>query len=390
MISAVTSYFLIPLSMVFVGVFAFLAAAFSSTSLATFAAMTLVLIVAVRLWGFLALARLETRLECSADRLYRDETLELKAHIENRKLLPVWLSVELAHSAALKPLSAASSELADETGLSPFGATDGVWGFTAARRGLHTLGPVTLAAGDLLGLHRVEKALPFRRTLVVFPKLIALKDASPPFLDYFGIHPAKGIIEDPAWYEGTREYSGNKPARYIHWKASARFDTLQEKIFEPTSHQKIFIVVEGTGFAAEEDPEGFETALEIAASLTVKYSEAGASIAAVTDRAVEAYPAILPLGRGPEHVGAILELLARCGISPGKPVAELFAGTRTEGAGFVVIARAPSERTKTYFTLSARRRDKLVFIFSDAARDNDILAYPGLKFSSLISKDASA
>ncbi|MFA6346023.1 MAG: DUF58 domain-containing protein, partial [Syntrophales bacterium] len=85
--------------------------------------------------------------------------------------------------------------------------------------------------GDLLGLCRKEKTLSFERDIVVFPRLLPLRDLEPPFRDYFGIHPAKGIIEDPAWYEGTREYSGNKPARNIHWKASARTDRLQTKEF---------------------------------------------------------------------------------------------------------------------------------------------------------------
>ncbi len=383
MIPGVTSYFLIPFSMVLVGMTAFLAAVYSSTVLATFAAILLAMTVLVRLWGRLAMARLDVEVECSAVKLYRDETVTLSAGIDNRKILPVWIRVDPAHASGLE-LKDAGNPLSAETSLAPFGKTKGAWEFTARRRGLHSLGPVTLEAGDILGLHRRGKLLPFRRSIVVFPKIHRLKDASPPFLDYFGIHPAKGIIEDPAWYEGTREYTGNKPARYIHWKASARLSTLQEKSFEPTSHQKIFIIVEGSGFAAEEDPAGFETALEMAASLAVKYSEAGASIAVVTDRAVEGFPAILPLGRGPEHRGAALELLARCGTASGKPISGLFSGVRSEGAGFIVIARAPTERSKKYFKLSATRRDRLVFVFSDAAKADDMTAYPCVRFSDLL------
>jgi uncharacterized protein (DUF58 family) len=172
--------------------------------------------------------------------------------------------------------------------------------------------------GDVLGLYRTQKLLPYRSAIVVFPRLVPVMMPELPFLEYFGIHPAKGIIEDPAWYEGTREYSGDKPARHIHWKASARLNQLQEKIFQPTSHRKIYIILDGEAFANHKDHAGFETAIELAASLALEYAGTGASVAVATDRSVRNYPASLDLGRGPEQLGRVFELLARCGMDPGK------------------------------------------------------------------------
>jgi len=272
-----------------------------------------------------------------------------------------------------------------ETSLRPFEHQTGTWTFQAKRRGVHQLGPATLIAGDVLGLYQREKLLPFGKTIVVFPRLVPIVMPELPFIEYFGIHPAKGIIQDTAWYEGTREYSGNKPARHIHWKASARLNPLQEKIFQPTTHRKIYIILDGNDFSGAEDKTGFETALELSASLASCYAETGASVALATDRRVRNYPASLDLGRGPEHLGRVLELLARCELGPGgQEFLALVRGSSNEGCGFIVISRSPAQSIGKYSSLLPRRRDKLVFIFAqrpEAAWDVD---YPSLAFEDLL------
>ena len=365
------SYFVFTLSIVLLAALAFFAAASSAGMLATFAATTLLLMLGVRAWARLSLARLDVSLSCPGDHLFPGESFTLRADIANRKILPVWMRLELSRPEALKPL--AVGEIEGETGLLPFEKVSGSWTFSAEKRGVHRLGPARMIAGDLLGLCRKEKSLPFGQDIVVFPRLVPLRDLELPFRDYFGIHPAKGIIEDPAWYEGTREYSGNKPARNIHWKASARLNILQEKIFEPTSHKKIFFLLDGEGFESAEDHEGFEAALEILGSLAARFAETGASFALATDRAVKKRPAVLPLGRGPEHLGLVLELLARCEFGKGQAMVPLVRAVGSSGAGFVIVSRSPGENVKKYFTLPATRRDRVLFVFS---RDREASGRP--------------
>ena len=378
---SVSSYFVITLSLVLLAALAFIAAATSSLPLATFSAITLLLMLAMRLWGGLGLWRLDLSLSCGSDRLFCGETLRLGAEISNRKILPVWMRLSLAHAEALKPLGSESVE--GESGLLPFERISGSWDFLAQKRGIHSLGPATVSASDLLDLYRKERILDFKREIVVFPRIVPLRELDLPFRDYFGIRPAKGIIEDPAWYEGTREYTGNKPARNIHWKASARFNLLQEKIFEPTSHQKIFLIVDGEGFRRADDREGFESALEIAASLALRFAETGASFTAATDRRVQGFPAVLPLGRGPEHLGMVLELLARCGFDHGQALLPLIGGVGHQGAGFMVIARKPGDSLKKFHALPSTRRDRVMFIFAEGAEGEEGIAYRSTTFGAL-------
>lgn len=378
---SVSSYFVISLSLVLLGILAFIAAATSSLTLASFAAIALALMLALRVWGALGLYRLEVGLASDADRLFRGDSFSLNAKISNRKILPVWMRLELARPEALIPLSSAHVE--GESGLLPFEKTTASWSFRAERRGAHLLGPATLTASDLLDLYRKEKILPFKREIVVYPRLVPIVGLDLPFRDYFGIHPSKGIIEDPAWYEGTREYTGNKPAKNIHWKASARLDILQEKIFEPTSHQKIFFLVDGEGFRRADDRDGFEAALEIAASLAARFAETGASIAIATNRLVKSFPAVLPLGRGPEHLGMVLELLARCDFERGQPLLSLIGGVSHQGAGFVVIARKPGEAMKKFYSLPATRRDRVMFVFAEVEKSDESGSYAFTTFAAL-------
>ncbi|SLM18674.1 hypothetical protein SPIRO4BDMA_50189 [uncultured spirochete] len=366
-----SSYFIYPISLVGLGAIAFFAAANRALPLASFALISLALMLAIRLWGKLSLRRLDISLACDAQKLFAGETLSVRAQIANRKALPLWLRLEIAApvgGAGIESLAGADSELSGETGLLPFGEISGAWQFRALRRGVYTLGPAFAQGGDLLGIYRCEKKLPDTWDIVIYPRRVALRQFDLPFRDYFGIHPSKGIIEDPAWYEGTREYTGNRPARTIHWKASARLGKLQEKIFEPTSHQKIFFLFEGLGFRRAEDRMGFERALEVLGALANRFAESGASFGIATDCAVKGFPAILPLGRGPEHLGMLLELLARCEFERGQSIAELIGSVGAAGAGFLIVARAPDESTDRFFALPSARRNRVYFVF---ARAND-------------------
>jgi uncharacterized protein (DUF58 family) len=358
------SYFVITLSIVFLGALAFGATAAGARPLAAFSATAFVLMGALRLWGLAALTRLEANLEPSGDRLHCGGEFTLRAEIANRKALPVQARFSLDIPEALRP--AGESGISEECGIMPFGSVSGTWSFKAPRRGVYELGPAKLAAGDILELCMQEKILPFKRSIVVYPRIIPLGEMEVPFRDYFGIHPSKGIIEDPAWYEGTKEYTGDRPARSINWKASARFNVLQEKIFEPTTHRKIFFLLDGEGFRRAEDAEGFEAALEVAASLLERASETGASFAVATDRRVDGFPAAIPLRRSPEHLGLALELLARCSLDHGQALVPLVAGMGHQGAGFVIIARSPNESIKKFFELPASRRDKVLYVFAEA------------------------
>lgn len=388
-VSPDSSYFAIPLSLVLVGAVFFIATAFGAGDLATFAGATLAFLLAIRAWSRIGLYRLESHIACDTARLFAGETFTVRAVVSNRKLLPILYRLSFPHAKTLVAAGVADSA---EGRLRPFGERETVHAFRAARRGVHRFGPASLAAGDFLGLHERLRRDIFSREIIAYPRLAPISDLDLPFRDFFGIHPTKGIVEDPAWYEGTREYSGTRPARNIHWKASARLGILQEKIFEPTSHRKVLFIFLGEGYApaddgASGDLEGFEKALEILAALAVKFSESGASCALATDRLVLGGPAALPPGRGPEHLGAMLEMLARCTMAEGGDIAALAEQAGAPGAAIAIVARQPSRRDAAIHALPSSRRARILFIYSRIAAIPP--AGPHITFADLLAREDS-
>jgi len=146
----------------------------------------------------------------------------------------------------------------------------------------------------------------------VYPRLVPLKPLSLPRRDLFGVPGAKSPVQDPIYILGTRDYQHWQPARYIHWKASARHNRLQEKVFEPSEQEKVLLVVEVDQFGQHNAEEDFERTLEAVASLALRLDQRGFAVGLVTNgAAVGGGPTILPIARNPQQLPAILEVLAR-------------------------------------------------------------------------------
>jgi uncharacterized protein (DUF58 family) len=342
-----------------------------------FGSALLALMLVSRLWARVSLARLELELGSGARRVYAGEVFALLFRLRNRKPLSVAAGLELS---LVEELALVDAPGAKGAALGPFERADLTRMVRALRRGVYGLGSATLSTGDLLGLYRRERTIALGGEVVVFPRILPIAEFEPPFRDYFGLHPSVGLIEDPAWYEGTREYSGRRPAKAIHWKASARLGILQEKIFQPTSQLKVAFLLDGGGFLAAGDDQGLERALEILASVASRLAEEGASFAIASNLKARDCPASIGFGRGSGHLGSLLELLARCDLEEGQPILPLPAGIGSSSSGFIVVAKSPDEGTNRYFALPASRRDKILFLFAEGAEGAD---YPALSFDAV-------
>jgi uncharacterized protein (DUF58 family) len=381
------SLFSLPVSIAALGVVAFVAAANGATGLASAAAMAFALMSAARAWGRLGLSKLDIGLSCGQRAPVPGEPLTVRIEVSNRKILPVWIRIELAHSDALTPED--SDGVRGETGILPFERITGSWRFRSTRRGVHVLGPAEISAGDVFGLNTRGKTIPWSREIVVFPRPAAIRPFDIPFRDNFGIHPSKGIIEDPAWYEGTREYQGSRPAKNIHWKARRPpFRTAGKDIRPHTSHQKVFLILDGSGFLETRDGEGLESALEILAALARRFSETGASFGLATDLRVKNFSPSIPLGRGPEHMGRALELMARCEAEREQALAPLLGRAGASGAGFLIVSHSPTrETTNRFLDLPSARRDRAFFLFRGRTGAEAPLGYPFLFFDDILEED---
>ena len=314
-------------------------------SLALPAAGVLLIGLIAGIWIRLASSRISFTMKPDKKRLYPGENLELELELANNKFLPVWVNLELPSPKHLAP----GASLGTNGSLVTEGSHDNdvlktgsrllsweksrrIWRLTAKKRGVSSLGPALISAGDLLGLGSKAKSFSSEHEIVVFPRRLKMLPLHLAFQEYFGMHAAKGYVEDPVWFAGTRDYSGTRPMKNIHWKASARLGVLQEKLFEPTYQRKVLFVFDTESYSVplvkddvpvtdisacrEKTERDFERMLETLGTLAAALMESGAAFGLVTgasgsQQAGALNAAVLHSGRGPEHLGNFLEMLAR-------------------------------------------------------------------------------
>ena len=308
--SRLPSAFIIPLVQFLVGVCLFVSLLYEQRDLTILALLVLGIAIGTNLWSRLGLSGISCASMVDKFRLFPGESLTLQVSAKNAKFLPVWLQMSMHVDGALDPTSGEIS-LTGDCWLLWYQQAHFNWGLVARRRGVYRVGSAHMKVGDLLGFFPREKRAEGDIQVIVYPRLVPLKPLSLPSRDFFGIPGAKSPVQDPIYILGTRDYQHGRPARHIHWKASARHSRLQEKVFEPSEQKKVLLAVEVSQFEKANASENFERTLEVVGSLAVRSYQRGYALGLVTNGVVEGGPPFLSIGRSPQKLPAILETLAR-------------------------------------------------------------------------------
>jgi uncharacterized protein (DUF58 family) len=274
------------------------------------------MVFGAKLWTRISLSGIKSHSMVDKQKVFPGEKLTLRISAENKKFLPVWLQVNVPLDGPLG-LSSDETTLTKEGGLLWYQRAYFQWELTAKRRGVHQIGPPHILAGDLFAFFSKEKKAEGFHHIIVYPRLVSLKSFSLPRRDFFGVPGAKSPVHDPIYILGTRDYQLGQPAKYIHWKASARYHRLQEKVFESTEQEKVLLVVDVDQFARNRAEEEFEHTLEIVASLAVRLDRRGYAVGLVTNGVIVGEGQnIVPITRNAKQLPAILEVLARLHMEP--------------------------------------------------------------------------
>jgi uncharacterized protein (DUF58 family) len=280
------------------------------------ALLLLGLVFGAKLWARISLSGITCYSTVDKMKVFPGEKLTLKVDAENRKFLPVWLQVQVPVTGTIHP-SSGETTLAKEESLLGYQRTHFEWELVAKRRGVHQIGPPHIFAGDLFAFFSRERKEKESHRVIVYPRLVPLKSFPLSRRDFFGVPGAKSPVQDPIYILGTRDYQHGQPAKYIHWKASARHHRLQEKVFEPAEQERVLLVVDVDQFASHKAEEEFERTLEIVASLAVRMDKRGYALGLVTNGVrVGGGSAIVPIARNRQQLPSILEVLARLQMEP--------------------------------------------------------------------------
>ena len=163
---------------------------------------------------------------------------------------------------------------------------DLTYALTAERRGIHTIGPLTVRATDPFGLARRSTALGGRTTVTVAPAVVDL----PPLTDLAG--EAGGMMHTTTSQLGqgsdnlvARPYMSGDSMRRIHWRATAHRDELMVRQEEQDSTPEASIVIDRSALRWPDealtspgtDP-GFETAVSACVSAAARLVHDGYSV----------------------------------------------------------------------------------------------------------------
>jgi len=310
-----SSFFLLPPGLVFVGILLFIALLNRQQPLIVLSLLVLGTAGCAKLWARASRSRLACRTAVDRSRLFPGEPLALSLEVGNRSFLPVALQVTAPIGGFLDPSGEPAAS--GETGLLWYQTVEFRWMLTALHRGVFSLGGHRCTAGDLFGFFGSTRMAAEALEIVVYPRIVPTARFPLPRRDFFGIPGAESPIRDPVYILGTREYQPGRPAKHIHWKATARHHRLQEKLFEPTEQEKILLAVDVEGFARLGAGEEFERALEAVASVAVRLDREGCAVGLIANGVAEGRTgSVVPIGRHPQQLPAILELLARLGMKP--------------------------------------------------------------------------
>jgi uncharacterized protein (DUF58 family) len=306
----------IPLIQVFVALFLFMALLNGQHDLTVLGIVVLTILVGTKIWSRLSSVKISLEAMLDKQRVFPEETFVFSIRVRNAKFLPVLAQLSLSFEKYFRAAESGAA-LNKESSLLWYQEANFQWQLIALRRGVYRIGAAELRVGDFFGFYPRKQNNASIPDVIVYPRLIPLKPIFPPKRDLFGTPGSQSPIEDPVYVYGTQEYQGRRPARYIHWKASARLPRLQEKICEPAAQEKILIIVDVECFFKHRAYSEFEKILEVAASAAVDFDRSGFSVGLVTNGVMKGGgPSILPVGRGSQQIPKILETLARLQITP--------------------------------------------------------------------------
>ncbi|MBI3943363.1 MAG: DUF58 domain-containing protein [Chloroflexi bacterium] len=251
------------------------------------------------LWNRFALRGLRVERILEHERVFAGDTTHITLRVTNRKILPVaWLKLEDNFPQKLpvqgRELSPSSEPLAGI--LTIFASLRWYervsWTYTLAcpQRGFYFFGPTHRRSGDIFGLFMTEDDIPLYDRLIVYPAVQPLAAFGLPPRNPLGEQRAPHpLFEDPSRTVGIRPYTPVDSFKRIHWKASARQQALQVRVYEPSETAVVGILLNVATY--EQFWLGIDTGVQeavirLAASLAYEAFQEGYAVGLIANGAV--------------------------------------------------------------------------------------------------------
>ena len=173
--------------------------------------------------------------------------------------------------------------------LAPGASAERAYRLPTRRRGVIIVGPLTVRRADLLGLVAADASGGGTSTLLVHPRRHRVGVS-------LGAHPRhhhEGIIAPRPMAGSTdlravREYVLGDELRHVHWRATAKTGRMMVREYVDPAQPRFTVLLDDRADALDED--GFEAAVEIAASLAHASASAGTQTRLLTTTGLDLHP----------------------------------------------------------------------------------------------------
>lgn len=298
---------------------------FDAPALLTISALLLSILPVAWWWNRRCLKGVTYERLLGERRAFPGELVDLTVRITNQKLMPLgWLLVEDQWSMALPPengvlfpsVSGLTGLFRSAFSIRWFERVSRRYRIRCTQRGFYSFGPVRLSSGDIWGLFRQDLRLSELDWLVVYPQVLPLEALGFPPKEPLGETKATWrIFEDPTRAVGIRDHRPEDGFRRIHWKASARRQELQVKVYEPTTSYHLVIFLNVATFARHWEgtkPLLLEQTIAVAASVASHAVEERYMVGLMANGSIphsDQPIKVLP-SRRPDQLARVLEALA--------------------------------------------------------------------------------
>lgn len=284
-----------------------------------------------KLWSHLSLARISCRRQLSERRVFPGEKINVKLQVANRKPLPLpWIQVDDEIPQALGGASTLSGErpgsvlIRRSAAMLWYSSVKWKYELPCLKRGYYPLGPTVISSGDIFGLYSRSLKTAMEDHVIVYPRIFPVGRLPIPSQQPLGESRSEyRVFQDPTRPIGVRDYQHGDSLRHVHWKASARLQALQVKIFEPTTTFKVALFLSVDSFTANGsfNEDAFELGISVAASLAHHVVEQGSPAGVfVNTRGVDSdQPVSLVPSGSRDQLTSILEALAKVTASSSVP-----------------------------------------------------------------------
>lgn len=212
-----------------------------------------ILLIQNKAYNKFSLKHIDYRRSFSKRAVFEGEQIELIDEISNKKLLPLlWLQLEskIHRNLLFQQKGKDQTEVHNEQfhrtlfSLMPYQKITRKQKVTCKKRGFYQIKSVGMSSGDALGFSIQTKLIKASAEVIVYPKILSLKEMDLPSNSWMGdLIVKRWIIDDPFVVAGTRDYTYGDPMKAVNWKATARANRLQvnKKDFTADHHLMIYL-----------------------------------------------------------------------------------------------------------------------------------------------------